>query len=150
MIIKSGQPVVHINDFVQKGDLLVRGVYYKNKEEEDEKGELNEIVVGAEGEVYANTWYHVTLQTPLITDKEKIKDERKTKYYVQLKQILIPLFIQSQKRALEEEVVIHKKTFSLFNYKLPLSLVRVHIYNKKYLKKMETFEQAKELAIKHM
>ncbi|MDV2581024.1 sporulation protein YqfD [Alkalibacillus haloalkaliphilus] len=52
MFIVNGRPVVQINDFVEKGDLLVTG-------ELDEDGE---VLTYAEGEVIAEVWYEVNVE----------------------------------------------------------------------------------------
>lgn len=52
--VLSGEKVVKINDYVKKGDLLVKDVLTTDYNEE--------IYIGTYGSVYAYTWYYVTIE----------------------------------------------------------------------------------------
>lgn len=51
--ILSGEKVVEINDYVKKGDLLVKDIITTDYNEE--------IYIGTYGSVYAYTWYYITI-----------------------------------------------------------------------------------------
>lgn len=50
----SGEKVVQINDYVKKGDLLVKDIITTDYNEE--------IYIGTYGSVYAYTWYYITIE----------------------------------------------------------------------------------------
>ena len=52
----SGEVKKTINDYVKKGDILISGIITKDEEEKNQ--------VCAEGKVYAETWYQVTVEVP--------------------------------------------------------------------------------------
>ena len=53
----SGNRVVDINDYVKKGDLLVKDVLTTDYNEE--------VYIGTYGSVYAYTWYYSTISYPI-------------------------------------------------------------------------------------
>ena len=57
--ILSGEKVVEVNDYVKKGDLLVKDVLTTDYNEQ--------VYIGTYGSVYAYTWYYITIQS-YITD----------------------------------------------------------------------------------
>src|SRR5699024_1622502 len=68
MLIKDGQAVVAVNDFVKKGDLLVSGqiITEENIDEADGDDEdAHTVLVASEGDVYANTWYELQVSSKL-------------------------------------------------------------------------------------
>lgn len=61
----SGEKVVSVNDYVKKGDLLVKDIVTTDYN--------NEVYVGTFGSVYAYTWYYVTINEKIsYTDKESV------------------------------------------------------------------------------
>lgn len=52
----SGEILKTVNDYVKKGDVLISGIITKNEEEKNR--------VCAEGKIYAETWYQVTVEVP--------------------------------------------------------------------------------------
>jgi len=52
----TGEIKKTINDYVKKGDIIISGIITKNEEEKNR--------VCAEGKVYAETWYQVTVEAP--------------------------------------------------------------------------------------
>lgn len=65
----SGEVVTKKNDYVEKGDILISG--FISKEEEIKKK------VHAEGIVFGEVWYHVTVSLPKTYKEVKIKKEKK-------------------------------------------------------------------------
>ena len=55
--ILSGEKAVEVNDYVKKGDLLVKDIITTDYNEQ--------IYIGTYGSVYAYTWYYVTIQSYL-------------------------------------------------------------------------------------
>lgn len=62
----SGEKVVEINDYVKKGDLLVKDIITTDYNQE--------IYIGTFGSVYAYTWYYITMETHIssLNDKETL------------------------------------------------------------------------------
>lgn len=70
---EDGTKVVEINNYVNKGDIIISGVL---KKDEEVKG-----LVHAKGKVYAEVWYNINIEYPLnYTEKRYTKNNRKTLY----------------------------------------------------------------------
>lgn len=65
----SGEIKKAVNDYVKKGDIIISGIITKN---EDEKNR-----VCAEGKVYAETWYQITVEVPYNYKEIIYTDEKK-------------------------------------------------------------------------
>lgn len=52
----SGEIIKTVNDYVKKGDILISGIIKKDEEEKNR--------VCAQGKVYAETWYQVSVEVP--------------------------------------------------------------------------------------
>ncbi len=55
---ESGEVLKKVNDYVSPGDVIVSGAIYKKEEIKD--------YIRAKGKVFAETWYHVTVEVPLV------------------------------------------------------------------------------------
>lgn len=60
----SGEKNVKINDYVKKGDLLVKDVLLTDYNEE--------IYIGTKGSVYAYTWYYITINSPISSNINEV------------------------------------------------------------------------------
>jgi len=145
MLIKHGFPVVQANDYVNKGDLLVINELKNEDKTSDNKINNSNLIV--EGEVYANTWYEVTVSTPLSFTDEQIFGEMKKTYSMKIGKYIFPIWPLKQGNiksefSEREEIDIH-----FLQMNLPLTLIKHYIYNIKKRNIEQSVNIAKEYAI---
>lgn len=75
IVVHSGEKVREENEFVKKGDVIISGSIYKNDELVKE--------VKSIGEVYAEVWYLVKVNVPLIYNESIVKKEF-NHYYIDI------------------------------------------------------------------
>ena len=149
MFVKNGQPVVNVNDFVDKGTLLVSGVIDPNQQTEEEQDESESQIVSADGEVFANTWYEVNVNTSLYQSHDKLTGEYVTHYSLQMNHFNIPLWGFWKKPFSEIFVETDIQALKILRWQLPISLVKNTVYNKESISQIRSENEAKEIAIKH-
>lgn len=148
MLVKNGQIAVQVNDFVKKGDLLVSG--FVNFNDEDENGQdNNKIQLNAEGKVYANTWYDVTVSSNLFTINERLEGNFINHYYLLLGNKGIPLFNFKQIHYEHIEETYRRTQLKLFDREFPIFFVKKTIFNKEIIEHIRTEDEAKQIAIDH-
>ncbi|TDQ41738.1 sporulation protein YqfD [Aureibacillus halotolerans] len=76
MFIEKGKSMVKLNDYVQKGQVLVTG---KTTENADASA-----VVASRGKVFAETWYQSTVEVPLQKDIQTLTGEAHKNTYVHI------------------------------------------------------------------
>ncbi len=116
----KGVNVVNINDYVEKGSILITGIIKKDEEVKS--------YVCASGKVYAEVWYTANIKVPLYY--EEVSTTNKVRYNLKVNDYVI---FNSR---LDKYVSNDKKIFSLFNYNLFLiKEMEVTSVKKKYRKK---------------
>ena len=70
----SGVILKKVNDYVNKGDIIISGEIKNNEE--------LKAITSADGEVYAEVWYNVTVTYPLFENNEIIKKENSSMYNI--------------------------------------------------------------------
>ena len=107
--IKSGEKVVKINDYVKKGDLLVKDIVTTDQNED--------IYVGTLGSVYAYTWYIVDSYINIDADNY---DET---------QVFLNLLFRAKEEVsknLTENEYIYKESVLLFEKNGKIVTMKVH------------------------
>lgn len=114
MFVEKGVSKVKINDYVQKGDLLVSGVIGTEKAPE---------IVPAKGIIRGETWYRVGVEIPLETNFSVFNGEEKTRYGLKFWDMNIPIwgFIKPTYPEMEEEVT--NRPLRFLQWELPISYV---------------------------
>ncbi|MGM8364619.1 sporulation protein YqfD [Virgibacillus sp. W0181] len=146
MYIVNGQAKVNVNDYVERGDLLVSGeIDTLSSDDEDEKDKKE--IVAAEGEVMANTWYEVQVSAPLTTSEEQLTGNYKTKKMIRMKNLKIPYwgFGRPEYKHIYQET--SETPVYFLKWKLPLYLVETTYHEKIYKKMKRTKEEAIKTAI---
>lgn len=152
MLIKEGQAVVNVNDFVKKGDLLVSGSMNEEKidSEEAEKDKAKKHKpVASEGTVYANTWYEMTVMSNLVSKEELLQGDYITHYSLSFKRANIPFVFWpkinfKEYTTIEEEIPLH-----LFKQRLPFTLKKRTNLNKETINITLSQTEAREKGIEH-
>lgn len=134
---KTGEILVHKNQYVKKGDILITGVI-KNKEEVKS-------YVKAEGKVLAETWYKATVRLPYHYHEEQETGRQKHLFQIKFLGNTISLFDFSPyqaKRVEEHPIIIDSLLDTRFSYNLEKEL---KVIDETYTKE-DAMKRAEELA----
>ncbi|WP_409301755.1 sporulation protein YqfD [Peribacillus sp. SCS-155] len=139
MFIEKGQPKVKVNDYVNKGQLLVSGLIGKDD---------NPQIVGAKGVIKGETWYKSNVEVPLKTKFSVFNGEERTKHSLLLWKASVPIwgFRDPGYKSFETEVT--ERPFFFLQWKLPISYKTATKRNKEVIVRNYTAEQAEREAIK--
>ncbi|TFB24842.1 sporulation protein YqfD [Filobacillus milosensis] len=125
MYVTNGRPVVKVNDFVKKDDVLVTGKL------DDEK----EIYTYSEGEVIAEVWYNVNGTINLATEKRDLIDDVEDHYAIKFGDYE---WFPKQPRELSLLMEENKPVYFLF-WKTPISIQKKYYYPES--EAVETFDE---------
>lgn len=141
--VKQGQPVVKVNDFVKENDLLISGKIPYAEEEVAE----NIVYVAAEGEVYGETWYEISISLPLEGKYDRLTGERIVKDYFDISSISIPYYgfwkKEFKQYVLKEEIY---PVYFLF-WKTPFNIKKQYLYESVPNYYSYTYEEAVEKGV---
>lgn len=149
MYVSKGRPLVYINDFVEPGDVLVSGNLLENTDnnkDEKKKGK-KPVLVSAEGEVIAKTWYEVDVTVPLKGSKEELTGQQERKYYLQLADFRLPVWHFGSPDFKKMQVDNDKKPLYFLKWKLPVSLVESVLNEKRSKHVSYTREEAMKIGL---
>ncbi|MBM7543199.1 sporulation protein YqfD [Amphibacillus cookii] len=123
MFVAKGRPLVEINDYVKKGQLLVTGELNQNDEDEDkdeDKGSKELSTV--EAEIYATTWYESKLNIPLVGQYQTETGNQSKKYSLQIGNFQLPFwgFWSNDFELQQVETTLYKP--SIGSWQLPIAL----------------------------
>ncbi|GEL78316.1 sporulation protein YqfD [Tenuibacillus multivorans] len=114
--VTNGRPVVHVNDFVQKGDLLVSGQLDEGNDD---------VYTHSEGEVIAEVWYNMTGSIDLATEKMKLVDDVNEQYSIKFGDFEWFPTRPEDLRLLNEE----KKPIYFLFWETPISIQKKYFYD---------------------
>lgn len=145
MYVTKGLPMVHINDYVEPGDILVSGVIDESllNDNKDKKQDDKDIdYVAAEGEITATTWYEVDVTVPMHTSKETLTGNREKKYDIRFGKIRLPVwgFGTPEYAAIHRET--NEKPLRFIKWDLPVMIVSTTLSEKVYNKEARTKKDA--------
>ena len=142
IIAKKGVPLVNVNDYVKKGDILISGLIKLN---DDVKGS-----VIPEGKVYGEVWYNVKVEYPLHY-KEVIKTGKTKNVYVIkfLNKSFELSFNKLKQKEIKENLIIDFFPFSLYKQNQEEIIKKDIIYNKEEAT-LKALEKAKEQVLKKL
>ncbi|MFD2759456.1 sporulation protein YqfD [Lentibacillus juripiscarius] len=153
MYVAKGQPMVRVNDYVEKGDVLVSGKMPTADDEnadasDDEEDEESPELTAAEGEVIAKTWYETEVTVPLTASTDLLTGEKKKKYHLKLNSFELPIWgfgDPDYKQAHRER---NEKDLYFFKWKLPIKFVETTVSEKKHQQGKRSKEEAIEAGIR--
>lgn len=110
VVAKNGTVVKQIDTYINKGDVVISGNIYLNEEIKD--------VIHAEGCIYGEVWYKVSIEYPFVYIENKETGKFKDVYVFKLLNKNIELtFNPFKEKKFEEKVILR-------NYLLPISFVK--------------------------
>lgn len=134
IIAYSGEKNYEINNYVNKGDTIIKGSITKPN---------NEIIpLHAKGLVYAEVWYEVSVEYPYHYKEEILTGNKKTAYYINFINKKIELFNYKKYKNLKTEPIVLLK-----NSILPISLVKEKQYEVNVIDEIYTTEEVINKAI---
>lgn len=140
VIAKKGDIVKDMDDYVEKGELIITGDLIFNNES---KGKVR-----ADGEVYAEIWYITKTKYPIVTEKEKLTGRKKNIYAIKFLSKTFELTPNKYKTKKIKEKTILKHNF------LPIKLSKQTQRETKKISEILTYdealEKAKEASVKYI
>ncbi|MEN2765949.1 sporulation protein YqfD [Ornithinibacillus xuwenensis] len=152
MYVSKGLPKVAINDYVKPGDLLVSGtlneVKQDTEDEDEEKKEQKEpVLVAAEGEIIASTWYEVEVTVPLKKNYELLTGKQEKKYYLGISDFRLPVWGFGSPEFEEIHRDSTETAVRFFKWDLPIKVVETTLSEKEYHEIERTQEEAVQAGI---
>jgi similar to stage IV sporulation protein len=152
MYVSKGVPKVEINDYVAPGKILVSGTLNEIQKTEDDKNKKDksekQILVPAEGEIIASTWYEVDVTIPLKQNYELLTGLQEKKYYLGIKSFQLPIWGFGN----TEFENIHRDSketpLKFFKWNLPLQIIESTLSEKQYHEIERTKEEAIQAGIR--
>lgn len=134
IFVEQGQPQVAINDYVEKGDILVSGIIGK-----EDKGTEK---VAALGEVMGETWYLSTVTVPLKTNFDVYTGTVKTNYKIKWGIYSTPIWGFKKPEFKVYNIDLLEKPLYFLSWKLPITFVRETYREKEEIVRSYTFKEA--------
>lgn len=131
---KKGITVKNVNDYVEKGDVVISGNVLLNEELKD--------VIGAEGKIYGEVWYKVKVTYPYTYNEESLTGKQNTVYTIK--------FLNKRWELFNKEPYLYKEIESetlLKNNLLPISFVREKQKEKKVIQEFYNEKEAVDKAL---
>ena len=134
IIALSGEKKYEIDNFVSKGDTIIKGSITKPN---------NEIILThASGLVYAEVWYQISVEYPYQYKEEILTGNKKNIYYLKFINKRLELFNFKKYKNFQKEPKI-----LLYNSILPISLVKEKQYEVNIIDEIYTTEEVINKAI---
>ncbi len=127
MYVKKGLPQVRVNDFVEKGKILVSGAIEKlnmEKTKEEENEEVYYEYLASEGEVIATTWYRAEVLIPLQSEHIELTGNIDENYRFGIGSYTFPIWPWNKKEFDDEIKEIDEKKLEIFGWEFPLYIVK--------------------------
>ena len=134
IIALSGEKKYEIDNFVSKGDTIIKGAITKPNNEV--------ILTHASGLVYAEVWYQISVEYPYQYKEEILTGNKKNIYYLKFINKRLELFnFKKYKNCQKEPKIL------LYNSILPISLVKEKQYEVNIIDEIYTTEEVINKAI---
>ena len=134
IIALSGEKKYEIDNFVSKGDTIIKGSITKPNNEV--------ILTHASGLVYAEVWYQISVEYPYQYKEEILTGNKKNIYYLKFINKRLELFNFKKYKNFQKEPKIF-----LYNNILPISLVKEKQYEVNIIDEIYTTEEVINKAI---
>ncbi|UAL46204.1 sporulation protein YqfD [Sutcliffiella horikoshii] len=138
--VEKGQPLVQVNDYVDKGQVLVSGLIGR---------EDNKRSIAAIGEVLGETWYLTSVDVPIKTTLPVLTGEANNKHYMKVGSVKIPVWGFFQEEFERQEEYEAERPFYFWKWKLPISYVGKTVHEQEIVERIyddeEVIEQALEI-----
>lgn len=141
VFVEHGQPKVKVNDYVEKGDMLVSGFIGKEGKEQ---------IVPAVGVVLGEIWYTSDVTIPLESQFSTLTGESVTTHQLSAFGVNLPIWGFKKHEFKEFETFQEQKELYFWKWTLPIQYTRTKVYEanrfEQKLTKGEAVERGKKLA----
>jgi similar to stage IV sporulation protein len=137
--VEEGKPMVQENDHVEKGQLLVSGMFGNEK---------NPTIVSAKGIIFGETWYKSIVEVPLNTKFQVYTGAFFKKHYINIGRLQIKVwgFEKNKYKAYKEDSMKYDVRF--LRWTLPVSYEKVTVREEEEVHRDYTEKQALKEGIK--
>lgn len=133
IIAENGEVVRNVNDYVEKGDIVISGNIYLNENVKE--------TIRANGRIYGEVWYNVTVEYPYIYSEIKEKYNYQNVYVLKfLNNSLELTFNRFKDKRIEEDVILYHPI-------VPISFVKQKQKEIETISLVLTSDEAKDKAI---
>jgi similar to stage IV sporulation protein len=138
LFVEKGKPLVKVNQFVNKGQMLVSGIIGDEKKQR---------LVSAKGKVFGKTWYESEVEYPLDTNFQVFTGKEKRIHGIRMGGLSVPLwgFGETGYRNYETEENDYPVRF--LGRELPISYVEKVIREKESFRRLLSKEEAVQAAM---
>ncbi len=136
--VEKGQPLVQVNDYVDKGQVLVSGFIGK---------ENNKKSIAAVGEVYGETWYLTQVDIPIKSTIPVLTGEAYNRHYLKVGSLNIPVWGFFPPEFDRQEEYTAERPFYFWKWKLPFSYVGKTLHEQEIVERIYDDDEAIEQAI---
>jgi len=133
MFVEQGKAVVNINDFVQKGQLLVTS-YITDREGVD--------LLPAKGTILGEVWYRSDVVIPLKTEFDVFNGTEEMKHYIKVGKVSIPFWGFGKTEIEDSETETVDKPLFFLGWKLPFYYKTVTVREKETIVREYTQKEA--------
>lgn len=137
MYVRKGLPLVHVNDYVEPGEVLVSGVIDESlqSDNKDADKDMKHVdYVAADGDITATTWYEVAVTVPLQANEEVLTGNWEKKYDIRLGDIQLPIWGFGKPEYDQIHREINEKPLRFLKWNLPIKIVSTTMSEKMYNK----------------
>ncbi|ARA99044.1 MULTISPECIES: sporulation protein YqfD [Geobacillus] len=133
LFVEEGQPLVSVNDYVQKGQLLVSGII-------GVEGRTK--FVPSTGKVFGETWYKSTVVLPLETTFHVLTGKSIERHYIGIGRFSLPVWGWKKPTFTHTVIEREKRPFRFWKWDLPFYYERVIVREAEAVKRSYTWEEA--------
>ncbi|RLQ98180.1 sporulation protein YqfD [Falsibacillus albus] len=121
MYVEEGQSMVHVNDYVQKGQTLVSGIIGKDKTSK---------AVASKGEIWGETWYKSQVEVPITSQFSVLTGDEIKRHSLKFWGWRVPIwgFGKNNMKDFEKDEQIH--TVKFLKWEMPISYIQTIIREK--------------------
>jgi similar to stage IV sporulation protein len=139
MFVEKGQPKIKVNDYVNKGQLLVSGLIGRDD---------NPKIVGAKGVIMGETWYKSSVEVPLETKFSVFNGDENTSHNLSLWSLSIPFWGFKDPKYKQYETDVTERPFHFLQWELPIGYKTITKRSKQEIIRDYSLEDAKQEAVK--
>ena len=151
MYVSKGVPQVEINEYVEPGEILVSGTLSdqpKSEDGEDKEKEDKKVLVPAEGEIIASTWYEADVTIPLNQNYELLTGQQEKKFYLGINNFKFPIWGFGSPDFEEVHRDSTETPIKFIRWNLPINIIESTLSEKQIQKLERTQEEAVQAGIK--
>ncbi|MCA1031796.1 sporulation protein YqfD [Bacillus timonensis] len=137
MFVEEGHPLVQVNDYVEKGQILVSGAIGK---------EDNKQYVTARGEIFGETWYKSDVTIALKTKFSVFTGNYKTKHFIKIFNTPIQIWGYGSTKYKSFEIEKTENKLKFLKWNLPIAYEKQIMRENESISREYTLEEAVEAA----